>query len=415
MTGQGVSMSFLEVLLSLIVLILAVRLYGHRRYLRLMLDWISGPLDAPLPDASGVWGEFVSRMNSRVKIRKKEADVLAAALEQFRSALEALPDGVIFMDNQRRILWMNHLAESLMFLSQNKDTGKPVEHMVREPEFVAYLQKGDFAEPLMYHPTRRSGACYMISVIDYGHERSLMTIRDLTQLEKLENIRRDFVANVSHELKTPLTVISGFIETLQSQHKQLSEEKRQRYLDLSYTQAQQMNRLVQDLLTLSALEASTGFVDESEVHIASLVLEAIESAENLSNGRHKITCDVSPNLRLHASASALRSIFGNLINNAVNYTPAGGHIEVSWEDTPEGGCFKVKDSGIGIDPSHIPRLTERFYRVDQGRSRDTGGTGLGLAIVKHALGRHQGYLGIESQINRGSTFTAHFPRQRISY
>ena len=408
-------MSLLEVLLSITVLILSIRLYGHRRYLRLMLDWISGPLDAPLPDASGVWGEFVSRMNSRVKIRKKEADVLAAALEQFRSALEALPDGVIFMDMQRRILWMNHLAENLMFLSQHKDTGKPVEHIVREPEFITYLQHGDFAEPLMYHPARRPGACYMINVIDYGHERSLMTIRDLTQLEKHENIRRDFVANVSHELKTPLTVISGFIETLQSHYGNLSDEKRQRYLDLAHIQAQYMNRLVQDLLTLSSLEASTGFVDEVDVDVASLIAETVESAENLSNGRHQIICTIPPNLRLRASASALRSVFGNLINNAVNYTPPGGSITVSWEENHDGGLLKVRDTGIGIDPSHISRLTERFYRVDQGRSRDTGGTGLGLAIVKHALGRHQGHLSIESQLNHGSTFTAHFPCARISY
>lgn len=408
-------MSFLEVLLSITVLILAIRLYSHRRYLRSMLDWISGPLDAPLPDASGVWGEFVSRMNSRVKIRKREKSELASALEQFRSAMEALPDGVVFMDTQRRILWMNHLAESLMFLSQGKDIGKPIEHMLREPEFVAYLQHADFSEPLMYHPTRRSGACYMISVIDYGFDRSLMTVRDLTQLEKLENIRRDFVANVSHELKTPLTVISGFIETLQAHHGTLPEGKRQRYLDLAMAQAGQMNRLVQDLLTLSSLEASTGFADETQVHVADLVRETIESAENLSQGRHSISCDVPADLRLRASASALRSVFGNLINNAVNYTPDGGSIAVSWEENHDGGQLKVKDTGIGIDANHIPRLTERFYRVDQGRSRDTGGTGLGLAIVKHALGRHQGHLSIDSRLNQGSTFTAHFPCARISY
>ena len=406
-------MSFLEALLSFAVLILAIRLYIHRRYLKLMLDWISGPLDAPLPDASGVWGEFVSRMNSRVKIRKREAHELTTALEQFRSALEALPDGVVFMDAQRRILWMNQLFESLMFLSQDKDTGKPIEHMLREPEFIAYLQRGDFSEPLMYHPTRRSGACYMVNVIDYGHERSLMTIRDLTQLEKLENVRRDFVANVSHELKTPLTVISGFIETLQSHHATLPEVKRQRFLDLAMVQAKQMNRLVQDLLTLSSLEASTGFVDETDVCIAPLIAEITEAAESLSSGKHQISYEIPDHLRLRASASALRSIFSNLINNAVNYTPAGGHIDISWTVTPDGGCLKVQDTGIGIDPAHISRLTERFYRVDQGRSRDTGGTGLGLAIVKHALGRHQGYLGIESQLHHGSTFTAHFPHQRI--
>lgn len=407
-------MSFLEVLLSIAVLLLAVRLYVHRRYLRLMLDWISGPLDAPLPDADGVWGEFVSRMNSRLKFRMREKTELATALEQFRSAMEALPDGVIFMDTQRRILWMNQLAETLMFLSQNKDSGKPIEHMVREPEFVSYLQNADFSEPLMYHPTRRSEACYMVNVIDYGHERSLMTIRDLTQLEKLENVRRDFVANVSHELKTPLTVISGFIETLQSHHTILSEEKRQRYLDLAHSQAQQMNRLVQDLLTLSSLEASTAFADETDINLGSLAHDVLLATESLSAERHQISCDIPADLRIRGSASVMRSIIGNLANNAVNYTPHGGQVAIGWEDTPNGGCLYVRDTGIGISPTHLPRLTERFYRVDQGRSRDTGGTGLGLAIVKHALTKHQGHLTINSQPGGGSTFSACFPRQRIS-
>lgn len=406
-------MSFLEALLALAVLILAIRLYIDRRHLNRMLSWISGPLDDPLPDASGIWGDFVSRMNSRVKIRQREADQLSSALEQFRSALQALPDGVVFMDTQHRILWMNPLAESLLFLSQRKDTGKPIEHIVREPEFVAYLQQGNFAAPFMYHPTRRAGACFMINVIDYGHERSLMTIRDLTQLETLENVRRDFVANVSHELKTPLTVISGFIETLQAHHTTLSAEKRERFLNLALAQAAQMNRLVQDLLTLSSLEASSAFADETDVDVAKLVAELTESADNLSANTHRIYCNIPADLRITASASALRSIFGNLINNAVNYTPPGGDITIAWVDTAEGGGLRVTDTGIGIDAAHIPRLTERFYRVDQGRSRNTGGTGLGLAIVKHALNRHQGHLEITSQINQGSTFTACFPRDRI--
>ena len=407
-------MSLLEILLSLIALTLAIRLYIHRRYLKSMLDWISGPLDGALPDASGIWGEFVSRMNTRVKIRAQEKNELATALEQFRSAMEALPDGVIFMDAQRRILWMNQLAESLMLLAQAKDTGKPIAHMIREPEFVSYLQKSEFGESLIYHPSRRSGACYMVTVIDYGRDRSLMTVRDLTQIEKLETIRRDFVANVSHELKTPLTVISGFIETLQTHHESLSPEKRQRFLDLAMAQAQQMGRLVQDLLTLSSLEVSSGFADETDVRVADLINDAIASAEGVSTGRHDIVSSVPNNLILHASTSALRSIFGNLINNAVNYTPAGGKITVDWASTRDGGCLKVTDNGIGIEAAHIPRLTERFYRVDPGRSKESGGTGLGLAIVKHALNRHQGHLDVESHPGQGSIFAAHFPASRIS-
>lgn len=407
-------MTFFEGLLLGVTGVLSYRLYVHRRYLNRMLHWISGPLDAPVPDASGIWGEFVSRMNQRVKTRQHEKDLLEKSLEQFQSALEALPDGVIFMDDHHRILWMNALAVSMMGLVPGQDKGTPIEHLVREPEFVSYLKTGDFSEPLMFHPSRRDQACYMITLIRYGIDRQLLAIRDLTQLEKLENVRRDFVANVSHELKTPLTVISGFIETLQLHHETLSIEKRQRFLDLAMAQAHQMGRLVQDLLTLSSLEARATLVDESQVRIKPLLDDLILSAEALSAGAHTISLDVPDELTIYGSATALRSIFGNLINNAVNYTPPGGDIRIRWHETDQHGVLSVSDTGIGIPAVHLPRLSERFYRVDQGRSRNTGGTGLGLAIVKHALSRHQGHLDIKSQVNAGSTFAAWFPRARLS-
>jgi two-component system phosphate regulon sensor histidine kinase PhoR len=379
-----------------------------------MFNWISGPLDAPVPDASGIWGEFVSRMNRRVKTRQQEKDLLEQSLEQFQSALEALPDGVIFMDAHRRILWMNSLAVDMMGLIPGQDRGTPIEHLVREPEFAAYLQRGDFSEPLMYHPNRRDQASYMISLISYGVDRSLLAIRDLTRIEKLENVRRDFVANVSHELKTPLTVINGFIETLQMHHESLSTEKRQRYLDLALSQSHQMGRLIQDLLTLSSLEARANLADQTRVPVKALVDELVVSAEAISDGKHTLSIDIPPDLSILGSAMALRSIFGNLINNAVNYTPADGNITISWRETEREGIFSVQDTGIGIPEIHLPRISERFYRVDQGRSRETGGTGLGLAIVKHALSRHQGHLEIKSQINQGSTFEACFPKERFS-
>src|SRR5574343_179527 len=338
-------MTFLEGLLLGTVVVLAFRLYLHRRYLNRMLAWISGPLDAPVPDASGIWGEFVSRMNRRVKTRQHEKDLLEKSLEQFQSALEALPDGVIFMDAHRRILWMNTLAVNLMGLLPGQDKGTPIEHLVREPEFVSYLQTGDFTEPLMYHPHRRDQTCFMISLINYGADRQL------------------------------LTVISGFIETLQTHHETLPIEKRQRFLDMAMAQAQQMGRLVHDLLTLSSLEARASLVDEKNVHIKPLIDELIISAEALSAGGHDMTVEIPDNLVLRGSASALRSIFGNQINNDVNYTPSGGQIHIRWQKTDSEGGFSVQDTGIGIPAVHLPRLSERFYRVDQGRSRDTGRTG----------------------------------------
>lgn len=407
-------MTFIEGLLLVIIGVLGFRLYMHRRYLRRMLDWISGPLDAPVPDASGIWGEFVSRMNRRVKTRQQEKDLLEQSLEQFQSALEALPDGVIFMDAHRRILWMNTLAVDMMGLIPGQDQGTPIEHLVREPEFATYLQRGDFSEPLIYHPNRRDQASYMISLISYGVDRSLLAIRDLTRIEKLENVRRDFVANVSHELKTPLTVINGFIETLQMHHESLSAEKRQRYLDLALSQSHQMGRLIQDLLTLSSLEARANLADQTHVPVKALIDELVVSAETISDGKHTLSIDIPPDLSILGSAMALRSIFGNLINNAVNYTPAGGSITISWRETEHEGILSVQDTGIGIPAIHLPRISERFYRVDQGRSRETGGTGLGLAIVKHALSRHQGHLEISSQVNQGSTFEACFPKERFS-
>ena len=406
-------MTFLEGLLIMAIALVGVRHYVDRRNLRKMLDWIAGPLDAPVPDAHGAWGEFVSRMNQRVKYRQKEKNLLENSLEQFQSALEALPDGVVFMDTHRHILWMNKLAVRMLGLLPDRDQGTPIEHLIREPEFVDYILGQNFSEPLIYHPSRRSQACYMIHLIAYGDDRLLLTIRDLTRIEKLENVRRDFVANVSHELKTPLTVISGFIETLQLNHQELDSEKRQRYLDMAMAQAQHMNRLVQDLLTLSSLESRALLVDSSEVAIYPLVQELVEAASLMSKSSHEISIQIPETLKLRGSSSALRSIFSNLINNAFAYTPAGGKISISWDIANDEGCFKVMDTGIGISPVHLPRLSERFYRVDQGRSKDTGGTGLGLAIVKHALDRHQGRLVIHSQENIGSTFEARFPLSSV--
>lgn len=406
-------MTFLEILLVLVIVVIAARLYVHRRNLQRMLAWISGPLDAPVPDARGIWGEFVSRMNRRVRTRQHEKDQLERALEQFQSALEALPDGVVFMDANRQILWMNSLAVSMLDLLPSQDKGMPIEHLIRDPEFVDYLLGQYYAEPLIYHPSRRDQACYMISLISYGNDRLLLTARDLTRLEKLENVRRDFVANVSHELKTPLTVISGFIETLQQHHETLTPEKRQRYLDLAMSQSQQMNRLVQDLLTLSSLESRASLADETDVQIRPLIDELVISAKALSQNRHHITMSCPDDLIIRGSASALRSIFANLISNAVIYTPEGGNINIQADMNVDEARFMVTDTGIGIPATHIPRLSERFYRVDQGRSRDSGGTGLGLAIVKHALERHQGVLRIRSQEGLGSTFEAAFPASRV--
>ena len=408
-------MTFVETLLLLALAVTGWRIWIHRRNLSRMLNWISGPLDAPVPHAEGIWGEFVSRMNQRVRTRQQEKNQLEVVLEQFQSALEALPDGVVFMNGERQILWMNSLAVSMLNLRPGQDTGTPIEQLIRDPEFVSYIQGHNFEEALIYHPGRKSNACYMITLISYGDDRLLLTARDLTRLEKLENVRRDFVANVSHELKTPLTVISGFLETLQEHHSTLDAEKRHRYITLALQQSEQMNRLVQDLLTLSSLESRVDFSDEQNVPLYPLLNELVDSAESISAKSHEITIDCPKNLVIRGSSGSLRSVFGNLISNAVHYTPTHGKIHIAWHEGSHESCITVSDTGIGIPAVHLPRISERFYRVDHGRSRENGGTGLGLAIVKHALERHQGRLDVESKEGEGSTFFAYLPNGRIMH
>jgi two-component system phosphate regulon sensor histidine kinase PhoR len=251
-------------------------------------------------------------------------------------------------------------------------------------------------------------------VVPYGDARSLLLSRDITQIEKLESMRRDFVANVSHELKTPLTVVNGFVETLLDGFPEMSEEEARSFLTLVHEQAQRMQRLIEDLLTLSALETGRPPPSEESVAVDELLAEVADEARALSGCRHKIELIGRSGDRLLGSRSELRSALGNLVSNAVRYTPEGGAIGIAWQRGVDGsGAFSVSDNGIGIESQHLPRLTERFYRVDRGRSRESGGTGLGLAIVKHALTRHQAVLEIRSEPGNGSTFTARFPPSKV--
>jgi two-component system phosphate regulon sensor histidine kinase PhoR len=252
-----------------------------------------------------------------------------------------------------------------------------------------------------------------LRVIEFGEDQKLLNSRDVTAAERLEIVRRDFVANVSHELKTPVTVLSGFVETLADESFELPAAQRQRFLALMAEQAKRMQRLIEDLLALSALESSVSAADEQPIDVRSFVERLAEEARALSAGRHRVEATVAADCQLLGSPKELHSAFSNLVSNAVRYTPEGGTVRLVWRAGDEGAVFTVSDTGIGIEPRHIPRLTERFYRVDSGRSRDSGGTGLGLAIVKHALTRHQAVLRIASEPGRGSSFSAVFPPGRI--
>ena len=288
--------------------------------------------------------------------------------------------------------------------------------LVREPEFVRFLQAGDYADPLVLHSTRRAGLTLLLQVVPFGDEQKMVVSRDVSQLEKLETMRRDFIANVSHELRTPLTVVTGFLETLIDGRDDFAPEDVTNFLQLALEQSLRMQTLIEDLLTLSALETGAPAAVEERVDVAALVHSIAEDTRMLSNGRHEIDADIDVRAgcaTLLGSEKELRSAFANLASNAVRYTPSGGRIRLSWNCTDGRGEFAVEDNGIGIAAEDIPRLTERFYRVDRGRSRETGGTGLGLAIVKHILSRHQAELRIASEPGRGSRFSARFPVSRL--
>jgi two-component system phosphate regulon sensor histidine kinase PhoR len=317
---------------------------------------------------------------------------------------------------------MNPRAELLLGLDAGRDAGMPLTHLLREPELAAFLetrqQNDDAQPPLLVRPLRNPGRVLHVRGAPFAAGRTLLLVEDLTQLERLETVRRDFVANVSHEMRTPLTVVQGFLETVRDgiadEAHPIPPAEAAHYLDMALEHARRMQRLIEDLLTLSTLETDAP-PQEEVIEVAVLLALVREEIEALSEGRHAITVENDGPARLLGSSRELHSAFSNLASNAVRYTPAGGRITLSWHATPAGGAmFGVADTGIGIESQHLPRLTERFYRVDRGRSREAGGTGLGLAIVKHVLERHQAQLEIASKPGIGSTFSVMFPSRRIA-
>jgi two-component system phosphate regulon sensor histidine kinase PhoR len=388
--------------------IIGVQLWHVHRLMR----WADAALDAPVPEARGAWGPVFAALHRRVRTRMLHQHDLATTIERFRSAVEALPDGMVIIDAANHIQWANTRAQAHLGLDLAKDTGRPLLNLLRQPEVVRYFETGDFTDAVVIDSLRGAGTTLSIQVVPFGVDERLLISRDITQLEAVARMRRDFIANVSHELKTPLTVVAGFLETLQDL--ELEPRQRTRYLQLMAEQAASMQRLVDDLLTLSSLESEQNPVAESEFAIVPLLLEVSADAKVLSARRHEVALDIGEPAMLAGSRDELASAFGNLVSNAIRYTPDGGTITLGWHIDGEGrGAFSVADTGIGIAPEHVPRLTERFYRVDRSRSRATGGTGLGLAIVKHVLLRHQAELDVTSELGQGSTFTVLLPARRV--
>jgi two-component system, OmpR family, phosphate regulon sensor histidine kinase PhoR len=383
----------------------------HLYQLQLATDWAAGPLEARVPEGRGIWAETFSVLHRRTRMREAMQRDLKHVIQRFRKAAEALPDGVVLLDASNRIEWANARAQEQLGLNLGTDRGQPLVNLVRHPEFLRYIESGDFRESAVVEQpqARRTLA---LQLVPFGMEEKLLLSRDVTQLEAVARMRRDFIANVSHELKTPLTVVTGFLETLQDMD--FEPRQRTRYLRLMEDQARNMQRLVDDLLALSSLESEHNPLQEVEFAVVPLLLELSADAKGLSQGEHAITLDIGEAAAIVGSRDELKSAIGNLVSNAIRYTPQGGAITLTWHVEEDGsGVFAVRDTGIGISPEHIPRLTERFYRVDRSRSRATGGTGLGLAIVKHVLLRHQAELDVESRLGEGSTFSVRLPAKRV--
>jgi two-component system phosphate regulon sensor histidine kinase PhoR len=374
-----------------------------------LAHWLAQPLAGKVPEGHGIWDSVLTALHRHERDSRRREQLLADALIRFRRAAQALPDGVVILDAQNRIEWFNDTAASQLGLDARSDIGQAAANLIRAPAFVDYLAQGDHREAAAARVPVGSGGLLALQLIPYGESQKLLLARDVTQAERIETMRRDFVANVSHELRTPLTVLVGFLETVREL--KLDPQRTRDYLGMMQEQAARMHRIIEDLLTLSVLESAPPLAGE-RVRVKPLLERVRSDAESLSGGRHTISLQGSPATDILGSEAELTSAFGNLVTNAVRYTPAGGEVRILWHDGPEGASFTVEDTGIGIAPEHVPRLTERFYRVDRSRSRETGGTGLGLAIVKRAVARHQASLDVESKQGSGSRFTIRFPASR---
>lgn len=364
-----------------------------------------------VPESIGEWGDAFAALYRLRRDEQIGRERLSDSLERLSQAAEALPDGVVLLDSLLRIEWCNSAATLYLGIDALRDRGVPVTHLVREPAFAAYLQGESKAEPVIVRSAAPPERTLSLALIPFAESGRLLIGRDITVLERADTMRRDFVANVSHELRTPLTVVVGFLEGMVAGDA-FEKADRVRQYALMYDQALRMDRLVKDLLTLSALDDSQAPSNEEVVDVPALLATLVDESRALSDGKHEITLDAGTG-NLRGSREELRSAFSNLITNALRYTPPGGHIEVRWMLRGGMPVFEVADNGIGIAPEHIQRLTERFYRVDKGRSSSTGGTGLGLAIVKHIMIRHQAKLEIESTLGKGSRFRAVFPLARL--
>jgi|UniRef100_UPI004047A9F8 two-component system phosphate regulon sensor histidine kinase PhoR len=404
----GLSEGLLTAVFSLSVLLIH-QLWHASKLSRLLLS--SNYVEAPR--ALGIWGEIYYRLNKLVRSWRDQVLEIEQQHSRFIQAVQATPNGVVMLNEDDQIEWCNGIAEQHFGVNAKRDAMQRITHILRKPSFVQYIIRQNYREPVrLTNMGVFEQFTLDVQIFPYGDKQKLLLSQDVSQIEKTDSMRRDFVANVSHELKTPLTVLSGFLETVQDL--KLNEADQKKYLDLMSVQTSHMKTLVEDLLTLAKLEGNPEPPVTQVVPMGVMLSRLQSDAQGLSQGRHQILVEKASDRNVLGDDLELYSAFGNLVSNAVRYTPDGGNITIRWADLEDGAIFTVIDTGSGIAQEHIPRLTERFYRVDRSRSRDTGGTGLGMAIVKHVINRHHGELKIESTLGVGSEFSLTFPQQRIA-
>ena len=392
--------------LGVAVVVLVDGLRAHR-----LVGWLRSDLALDAPRDTGLWGELGYRIERALRSREQALGAERTRLDEFLSAIEASPNGVLLLDESDQIAWCSAVAADHLGLDAQRDLRQPITNLVRVPAFVAYLQEGVWRESIAVVAPGGQGNLQVV-VRGYGNGQKLVITQDVTERTRSDAMRRDFVANVSHEIRTPLTVLAGFVETMASLP--LSPNERARVLLLMQQQTDRMHVLVADLLTLAQLEGGPRPPTDRWLALAPLLQRALADGLTLSAGQHQITLAPPPALDLAGLEPELLSAVANLVTNAVRYTPSGGRISIACLPRPDGSvAIEVRDSGIGIAREHLSRLTERFYRVDGSRSRDTGGTGLGLSIVKHVVQRHGGVLEIDSTPGVGSCFRVVLPAGRV--
>lgn len=359
------------------------------------------------PPQSGFWEELSYLVNKKQRALEKHADLNLYKSEQFKAASMLIPDAIVSLDKRDNIEWFNPISKNMLAM-RHQDIGCKIESVIRQPEFIQYLRRGQFDKALTLTAIQHQSRTFEVRIFSYFEDHKLIVVRDITELYQLAQIRRDFIANASHELRTPLTVLRGYLEVMidtPGSHQNAWQVP----LQHMETQAHRMQAIIEDLLALSTIESGSISRSKSLVLVANLLHQIEKDAKRLGRDNHHFSFDIDDELPLEGYEESLKSLFMNLVSNAVRYSPEGGEIKVRWFKQNQQAVFEVTDQGIGIAQEHIPRLTERFYRVDADRSRGTGGTGLGLAIVKHVLERHNGQLQIDSVVGKGSCFRCVFP------